>query len=154
MAAVTTNKLRELLLKASGSTPFSLLDDGIRFILIDTSYVPDKTHAFVDSITGGTSKEIAGTGYSGGYGGTGRKLIGSKAVIARGDGTPALDCADPTWTGANFGTPGFLGVFKPNTSDADSPLLLVVALTSAATDGSDFTVQIPADGLLGLGDGA
>ena len=146
---LTTNKLRTLLLEASAGTPFSLLDDTLKWILLDTAYVPDVAHDFVDDVA---ANEVSGTGYASGFAGSGRKTVASKDVIFDGTGVPAFDAADPTWTGADFGQPGWLGFWKPGTSDADSPFLGVIKLTTEPTDGTDFSVHIPAAGLFPLKD--
>ena len=147
MASLTSNKLRQLLLNAG----IDLLSNTIKVMLVNTSYTPDKDHDFVDSITGGTSKEISGTGYTAGFGGGGRKTLASKTVTKDNSADTAyLDAADLTWTGINAGTIGGLAVIKEVTSDADSPLLCFVDVTDLVTNGGDVTIQWAADGIFKL----
>ena len=151
MASITTDKLRELLLKAAAASPaLNLTSDTIKIMLLDSSYVPDKGHAFVSAISG---HEISGTGYASGFSGSGRKTLGSKAITV--DGTNHVvffDAADVTWTGLNAGTVGFAAAIKEVTSDADSPVFAVIDLIpDVPTAGNDYTIQWPANGLFNLG---
>lgn len=150
MASLTSNKLRQLLLQAaSGAPALDLLANTIKVMLVDPSYVPDKDHDFVSSITGAPSKELTGTGYVAGFGGAGRKTLASKTVTKdNGADVAYFDAADVTWAGITAGTVGFAVVIKEVTSDADSPILAVVDITpDVGTAGNDYTIQWPADGL-------
>lgn len=150
MASVTTNKLRELLLKGASASPdLDLLDDTVKVMLVGSGYTPDKDHHFVDSITGGTSKELSGTGYTGGFGGSGRKTLASKAVTRDDTNDVAyFDAADLTWSAIDAGTVAYLAVVKEVTSDADSPILCIVDVEpNVVTNGGDYTVTWAADGI-------
>jgi hypothetical protein len=150
VASLSTNKLRQLLLQAASASPaLNLLSDTIKVMLVSPSYTPDKDHDFVDSITGGSSKELTGTGYVAGFGGSGRKTLASKTVTKDNTNDIAFfDAADVTWTGINAGTVGFVAVIKEVTTDADSPLLAVIDISpDVVTNGSDYTEQWAADGL-------
>jgi hypothetical protein len=155
MASMTTNRLRKLLLQAaSGSPALNLLSDTIKVMLVDASYVPNPDHNFVDSITGGSSKELSGTGYAAGFGGAGRKTLASKTITQDDANDLAyFDAADVTWTGLNAGTVGFAVLIKEVTSDADSPILCIVDVTpDVTTAGNDYTIQWPTGGIFNLGD--
>jgi len=149
MASLTTNKLRQLLLNAG----VDLLNDTVKVMLVGTGYTPDPDHDYVDSITGGTSKELSGTGYTGGFGGSGRKTLGSKAVTKdNANDVSYFDAADVTWTAIDAGTVGFVAIIVEGTSDADSPLLCVVDVSpDVATNGGDYTVQWAAGGIFDVG---
>jgi hypothetical protein len=147
MASITTNKFRTLLL----NTGINLLTDTIKVMLVNTSYTPDPDHNFVSSITGGTSKELSGTGYVAGFAGSGRKTLSSKQVTQ--DDTNNIgffDAADVTWTGINAGTIGGIAVIKEVTSDSDSPILVFIDVTDTVTNGGDITAQWASDGLFKL----
>lgn len=147
----TTNLFRKLLLNASAANPFSLVDDTIKILLIDPSYVFDPDHDFVSSITGGSTKELSGTGYTAGFGGSGRKTLASKTVTQdNATDRSFFDAADLTWVGLNAGTVGAFGLWKPVTADGDSPLLAVGDLTDYLSAGNDYTIQWPATGILEL----
>lgn len=146
MASLTTNKLRQLLLNAG----IDLLSDTIKAMLVGSGYTPDKDHDFVASITGGgTSYELSGTGYTGGFGGSGRKALASKAVTKDDSADVAyLDAADLTWTAIDAGTVAYVAIIKEGTSDADSPLLCVVDVEpNVVTNGGDYEVVWAADGI-------
>jgi hypothetical protein len=145
MGSLTSNKLRELLLNG-GIDP---LADTLKVMLVGSGYTPDKDHSFADSITGGTSKELSGTGYTGGFGGSGRKALASKAVTKDDSANVAyLDAADLTWTAIDAGTVAYLAVIKEVTSDADSPILCIVDVEpNVVTNGGDYTVTWAADGV-------
>lgn len=150
MASTTSNKLRQLLLQAASASPaLNLIGDaGVKVILASTAYTPDKDHDFADSITGGGTKELSGTGYAAGFGGSGRKALASKTVT-KDNATDAafFDAADVTWTGINAGTIGYAVVIKEVTNDADSPILCVVDVADLVTNGSDYTLQWATDGV-------
>ena len=148
MASMTTNKLRQLLL----NTGINLLTDTIKVMLVQTSYTPDKDHDFVSSITGGTTKEIAGTGYTGGFGGGGRKTLASKTVAKDDTGDVAFfDAADSAWTGLDAGTVGFAVLIKEVTSDADSPIIAIVDVSpDIVTNTGDYTIQWAATGIFNI----
>lgn len=148
----STNKFREMLLKASAGSPFSLIDDTIKLILIDSSYVFDPDHDFVASITAGSSKELSGTGYTAGFAGSGRKTLASKTVTkSNATDKSFLDGADLTWTGLNAGTVAQFGLWKPVTNDGDSPLLAVqLVVPNYPSVGNDFVLQWPVTGILEL----
>ena len=149
MASLTTNKLRTLLLNRG----IDLLGDTIKVMLVNTSYTPDKDHDFVSSITGGTTKEISGTGYSAGFGAAGRKTLASKTVTQDNTNDVAyLSAANLTWTAIDSGTVGAVAVIKEVTSDADSPILAVFDLIpDIVTNSGDFTITWAAGGLFNIG---
>jgi hypothetical protein len=148
MASVIPNKCRTLLL----NTGINLLTDTIKVMLVSNTYTADKDHDFVSSITGGTSKELTGTGYTAGFGGSGRKTLASKTVTQNNSTDVAIfDAADVTWTGINAGTVGYVVVIKEVTSDSDSPIIAIHDLaTDVVTNGGDYTVQWASDGVLKL----
>lgn len=148
MATVTTNKFRHLLMTKS----IDLVNDsGIKIMLFNSSYVPDKDHDFVSSITAATSKELSGTGYVAGFNGSGRKSLASRSVT-RDDANDKIyfDAADVTWSGLNAGTIGGAAIIKEVTSDSDSILVALLDPADLVTNGSDVTIQFAADGIVNL----
>lgn len=148
MSSITTNKLRALLL----SHGIDLLADTIKVMLVNTSYSPDPDHNFVSSITGGTSKELSGTGYTAGFGGSGRKTLANKGVTQDDTNNVAFfDADDVTWSGIDAGTVGFIAVIKEVTNDGDSPLLAVIDVSpDVTTNGSGYLATWASDGLFKL----
>jgi hypothetical protein len=145
MASITTNKLRTLLLNAG----IDLLSNTIKVMLVQASYTPDPDHNYVNSITAATSKEISGTGYAAGFGGSGRKTLASKTVTQDDTNDVAyFDALDVTWTAIDAGTVGFAAIIKEVTTDSDSPLLCVVDVSpDVPTNGGDYTIQWAALGI-------
>lgn len=148
MASFSTNKFRQLLLQKAIDV---VNDSGIKVLLYNTSYTPDKDHDFVSSITGGTSKEISGTGYAAGFGNSGRKALAGR-VITRDDGADKVffDANDPTWSAINAGTIAGAAVIKEVTSDSDSPILGFLDPSDLVTNGGDVTLAFAADGIFPL----
>lgn len=148
MATITTNKFRQLLMTKN----IDLVNDsGIKIMLFNSSYTPDKDHDFVSSITSGTSKELSGTGYTAGFGGSGRKTLASRA-ITRDDTADKVyfDAADVTYTALNAGTIGGAAIIKEVTSDSDSIIVAMLDPSDLVTNGSDVTIQFAADGIVNL----
>jgi hypothetical protein len=148
MASSTTNKCRQLL-------ALGLLDLDtvvLKAMLVTGSYTPDKDHDFVTSITGGTSKELSGTGYTAGFGGAGRKTLTTPTVVKDDSADKVyLDADDLTWPAINAGTVAYIAIIQEVTSDADSPLLAIVDISpDVTTNGGDYDVTWPADGVLNL----
>jgi hypothetical protein len=130
-------------------------DASIKIMLVDTGYTPAKTHDFVSDCTPGTN-EIVATNYTTGYGGAGRKALGTKLVQE--DNTNmrcVFDAADVTWTtlgGATNDTVATAIVFKEITSDAASPMILQLDISpDVTTNGGDFTIQFADGSTLGVG---
>src|SRR3990172_10804047 len=97
MASLSSNRLRRLLL----DTGINLLTDTIKVMLTTAAYVPDKDHSFASQVT----NELSGTGYAGGFGGSGRKALAAKTVTQDDAGDVAyFDAADLTWSAISAGT--------------------------------------------------
>lgn len=129
----------------TSGTPVARVDviaDTLKVMLIGTGtpYTADADHRFVSTPV---ASEISVTGYTGGFGGAGRKALASRTLSA--DDTNdwgIFDAADLTWTALGSGaTIGGAVLFKELTSDALSPLIAYFALTNTATNGGDITIQ-------------
>lgn len=142
MALNLTDKARELLLSGS----LNLTSDELHFILLNASFTLDKDFEDVADVN---TWELSGTGYVGGFGGSGRKTVASKTFAHNVSHEAYMDCTDPVWSAINAGTIHAIGVFKLGTADNDS--LFVGAYTLAAdvtTNGGDWTYQVAANGLI------
>ena len=62
-----------------GTTVF--LSDTIKLMLVNASYVYNAAHAHVSDVV---ANELSGTGYTGGFGGSGRKTLASKTINVTG----------------------------------------------------------------------
>lgn len=136
MASLTSNKFRTLLL----NNGINLLSDTIKVALVTSAHTPAKGDNFMDTYT---ASELSGTGYTAGFGGSGRKTLATKAV-AQDDtnGWGTFDADDVTWSAINAGTAAAAVLLKEITSDAASPIIAVVVFSSAVTtNGGDFTIQ-------------
>ena len=145
MASITTNYLRKQLLTAGIDIEN---DSGVKAMLLSTAYTPNKDHDFVDDIN---ANELSGTGYAGGFAGSGRKTLASRAIVQDDSGDVSYaDCADITWTAINAGTIGHIAIIKEITNDAASVIIAIIDTADVTTDGGNYTWQVAADGFLKL----
>lgn len=122
-----------------GAGTVDVLADTIKVMILDTAYVPNPDHEFIGDVV---ANEVAGTGYTGGFGGSGRKTLAGKTLTK--DTTldeVRFDATDPVWAGADFGTAGFAALVKEVTNDADSPVLAVLDLGAVLTTGGSLTIE-------------
>lgn len=149
MASFVYNRAAKLI--ADGG--LDLLSETIKVLLVGGGYTPDRDHDFVDA--GGANDvvdhELNGTGYTGGYAGSGRRTLGSKTITE--DDTNdrgVFDAADPSsWTGMNAGTIAAIVVFRNGSAD-DTTSLLIAYLdpSDLVTNGSDVALIFAALGIL------
>lgn len=114
--------------------------DTLKVMLVNDSYTSDKDHEFVSSVN---SYEISTSGYSGSYGGAGRKTATvTTQYNATSDRVEVL-INDITWTSLQSGaTIGAAILIKEVTNDAASPVIAVWDFTTnVATNGGDFTMD-------------
>lgn len=118
----------------------------IKAILVDASYTYNADHDFANDVSG---NELSGTGYTGGFGGSGRKTITASAPAE--DTTNdriEYDLADLVWTGLNAGTIGGVVFVVETTNDAASKIIAFLDPTNLVTNGGDVTLVIDAEGAL------
>lgn len=144
MASITTNYLRKLLLTAGIDIEN---DSGIKAMLLGTGYTPNKDHDFVDDIN---SNELTGTGYTGGFNGSGRKALTVTLTQDDSGDVSYADCADQTWSSIDAGTIGYIAIIKEVTNDAASIIIAIIDVADVVTDGGNYTWQVAADGFLKL----
>ena len=151
MASMTTNKFRELIMNG-GIDLDNAADTAVKVMLVQNTYTPDRDHDFVSSITSGTTKELTGgTGYTGGFGGSGRKALTGKTIVKDNATDKAYwDATDSSWNAINSGTIGYVVVIREVTADSDSPILVIIDVPDTATNGSDLTLQWAADGICNI----
>lgn len=144
MALNLTDKARQLILEGS----LNLKTDTLKYILLDATYSFSKDHEYASDVN---AKELSGTGYTGGFGGSGRKEVGTRTSGHNGTSHKAyVDADDATWTAINAGTIGSVGIIKEGTSDADSLFIGAQDITDVATNGGDWKFEVHADGLFTL----
>ena len=131
-----------------------LVADTIKVMLVTSSYVADKDDLVVDA--GGANDpidhELSGTGYTAGWGNSGRQTLGTKAWAADlANDRAEFDCADVAWTGIDAGTAAAAIVIKEGgVNDTTSRLIAYIDSGGfpVTTNGGDLTIQINAEGLL------
>lgn len=135
----------------SGTTTpvINLVSDTIKIMLLLSSYTVAPEHDFVADIA---ASEVTVSGYTGGFGGAGRKTLASKTVVLNDTSDAGVfDAADPSaWTLAAGETIGGAAIFKELTDDASSPLICYLAFTNTPTNGGTVTVSYNAAGILTL----
>ncbi len=128
---------------------------GMKVGLSNSTHVPDKDDQFCDDVGADdfVDGELSGTGYTGGFGGSGRKVLASKAVVY--DTTNdrvELDAADSVWTGINAGTIEWATILDETgqATDTTTPVVINVDLATTVTNGGDITIEWDAEGILQL----
>lgn len=120
----------------------SVTADTLKVLLLGTGtpYTPDPDHRFVASVA---ASELAVTGYTGGFGGGGRKTLAARTLVT--DDTNdrgVFDAADVTWNALSTGdTIAYVVLFKELVSDALSPLIALFDITDTPTNGGDIVIQ-------------
>jgi len=132
---------------ANGVHDWDAVGQTFKVLLLTAAYTPDKDHQFVSDLV---AHEVAGTGYVGGFGGSGRKAIVNRTVTADLPNDRAeLDGDDVSWPGLNVGAIASAVIFRERTSDADSELIAIVDSGFPVTsDGSDLSIAWNAEGIL------
>lgn len=136
MASNVYNRGRKEILK--GNVPWET--GTFKVLLVGPGYVPNKDHNYVSDVV--ASELSGGSGYIGGFAGSGRKTLTTLAVVQDDTNDLAEATASPTtWAAINAGTIGYAIVYKPVTSDADSFLLACIDLPDTTTNGTDIAVN-------------
>lgn len=123
-----------------------LINDTLKLILVTSSYTPNKDHDFADDLT----NELSGGGYTGGFGGAGRKTLSGKSFSTdTANDRVEFTFSAVTWTalGAAAGNPKYAILVKEITNDAATRLIAYLDLGTVITNGSD--VIVTPDGTLG-----
>jgi hypothetical protein len=132
-------------LQSGGSVDYAA--DTIEIVLVKSTYTPNKDDSGATAMAG----EITGvSGYAGGFGGAGRKALGTKTITK--DTTNdriVYDAADPSaWTlGAGDTIGGAVISKKGSADDTTAVPLFFLDFTDVPTNGSTFTIQFNAGGI-------
>ena len=117
-----------------------------------TTYTPDHDHLTVSALT-----ELAnGTGYTGGFNGSGRKTLATLSVVRvdASDRSEGRISAASVWSAINAGTIKAAIIIREMTSDADSiPVAYIDTVGSGSTfpvttNGGDLTINWDATGAI------
>lgn len=126
--------------------------DTLKVMLCNSTYVINRDDDVVDAAGASDpiDAEIAVSGYTGGWGGAGRKTIASKTVtVQKSGGSPAnsvvFDCADITWTALGTGATIETAILIKEGGANDTTSRLIVSWDiSQATNGGDITLSFHA----------
>lgn len=147
-----TGKLR---MWAGATGLVDLIADTIKVMAMQADAGESTDYEFIGAMITGGGVEVTSTGYTGGFGGAGRKTLASKTLaVDQTNDRAEFDCADVTWTAiSQAGSEQWvaLNIVKEVTSDALSPLLVHIDTATGlplTPNGSDITLTINAEGLL------
>lgn len=128
----------------------------VKVMLVDSGYTFNADDDYVSSGAGTPGgEELTGTGYTAGFGGAGRKTIGSPTVTADDTNDRAVfDGADISWTAINAGTAKAMILIREITNDAASILIAYIDTVASGatfpitTNGGDVNITWGATGIL------
>lgn len=123
----------------------------VKAMLVTSSYVANRDNDFVEEgVNDANEHELSGTGYTAGFGGSGRKVLASKTItVDKANDRIEFDCADIVWTAINAGTPSQMLIIRELTNDLGTALLSHHdSGFPVTTNGGDLTVTIDAEGLI------
>lgn len=123
-----------------------LTGTGVKVMLVAVLYVANRDDDLVDAAGANDAidHEISGTGYTGGWGGSGRKALASKAIVVnKTSDRSEFDAADVVWTAIDVATePSQLLMIEERATDDTNTRLLTHHDFSVVTNGGDITAQI------------
>lgn len=129
--------------------------DTIKVMAVTSSYSADRDDDVVDA--GGANDavdhEISVSGYTGGWGGSGRKTLANPAVTAdKTNDRAEFDADDFTWSalGAGATIAALIVIKEGGANDTTSRLIAYLDITDTATNGGDITIQFNAEGIIQL----
>jgi len=139
MADVIYNSFKRRLMQKD----IDLVNDTIKVMLVTSAYAPDADlHEFKSGVTG----EASGAGYT-----AGGAALANKAVSQdNADDEGVFDADDVTWAASTITARGAV-LYKDTGVAGTSPLIAYFDFGSdKATEGTDFTIQWNAEGILNV----
>lgn len=149
MASFVYNKAAQEI--ADGTV--DLLNDTIKTMLVTSTYTPNRDDLVVDA--GGANDaldaEISVSGYTGGWGGSGRKALTGKTLTTDNTNDRAeFDADNLTWstlgTGATIAA--MIVIKEGGANDTTSRLIAYLDVTDTPTNGGDVTFTFDAEGII------
>lgn len=149
MASFVYNKAAQEI--ADGTV--DLLNDTIKTMLVTSAYTPNRDDLVVDA--GGANDaldaEISVSGYTGGWGGSGRKALTGKTLTTDNTNDRAeFDADNLTWstlgTGATIAA--MIVIKEGGANDTTSRLIAYLDVTDTPTNGGDVTFTFDAEGII------
>ncbi len=116
--------------------------DTLKVMICNSTYTPANTDDYVDEAGASdpVDAEISVTGYTGGWGGSGRKT--ATVTLTQSTNKLVVSLADITWTSLGSGaTPTHAILIKEGVSDDTDSRLIAAWAISGATNGNDATLQ-------------
>jgi len=144
MASMVMNRA----VKEGADGTWAYLTSTIKMMLVATAtpYTPNVDHDFVDA--GGANDpldaELSVSGYTGGFGGAGRKSLASKTITeVDGSDRAEFSSAGLTWTALVAGQTIAAGIliFETGGADTASRLIAYCDVTDTPTNGGDVTIN-------------
>lgn len=128
-------------LQADGS--INLSSDTLKAMLVGSTYTANADHDYVNPSVYQT--ELSGTGYAGGYGGSGRKTIASKTFTEDDTNDRAnFNATATTWTAINAGTAAAVVIIRERAGTGDTMSELIAYIDTGGfpvvTNGGDLTI--------------
>lgn len=123
--------------------------DTIKVMIVNAGYTFDADHEFVSDVS---ASELSGTGYAGGFAGSGRKTAASKTVTNDTvNNRIEYDLADAPWAGIDAGVVAGLIFIHEDTNDGASSLLAFLDPPNITSNSGTITVVFDAEGALQIG---
>jgi len=141
----------------AGSTgEIDLIANTIKVMALEDDTGETKDDEFIgDIITTHGAVEVTSTGYTGGFGGAGRKTLGTKAwAVNQSTDLAWFDCADVTWTAISRAAAESwvaLVLIKEGSDDTDSPVIGHIDTAIGLPlipNGSNITLTIDVAGII------
>ena len=125
----------------------------IKVMLVTSTFVFDATDTTIAAALSGGG-ELSCSGYTGGFGGSGRKTLGTKTITQDDALNRAMfGCANITWTGIGTADTynAFVVFYEPGTAASDSDCIPISYhnVGTRVLDGGDEEIQVDsAEGLI------
>ena len=122
--------------------------DVLKIMLVTSGYVANRDDDVVDA--GGANDpvdhEIAVSGYTGGWGGSGRKTATLTHEVDKTNDRAEIDIADLTWTALGTGATIAAAILikEGGANDTTSRLIAYFDITDTPTNGGDITLDFDA----------
>lgn len=149
MASILFNKAKEEILSGT----IDLNADTLKLMLVNSTYTPDPDTLVVDAAGASDiiDAEISVTGYTGGWGGAGRKTLTNKS-FSNDSGTDRAifdSTVDYTWSALGAGATIVAAVLikEGGSDDTTSRPIVYIDTNDVSTNGGDITLQLDANGI-------
>jgi hypothetical protein len=152
MALIVFNEAKYLL----SLEQVNLLTDTLKVMLVTPGYIPDANHTYVDdgTILSPSNYEVAGTGYIGGWEGSGRRTVTNKSVIKDTNTSKTrLFGDDVLWNPINVGPVGGVVLFREGEESDETSLLIGYTNEGGfpiLTDGGELQIRWHTNGIYAM----